>query len=66
MTTFVQIVACPAAEIAAMLPLAEQYYHEDKLPFDAARFQRAVAAALAQDRAALGGFVLPTNVSAMP
>lgn len=46
----VKIVACPAAEIAAMLPLAEYYYQEDKLPFDAARFQRALVAALAQDR----------------
>ena len=46
----VKIISCPADEIDAMLPLAEQYYHEDKLPFDAARFQRALATALAQDR----------------
>ena len=50
MTTFVQIVACPAAEIAAMLPLAEHYYQEDKLPFDAARFQNALTAALTLKR----------------
>ncbi len=46
----VKIVACLAAEIAAMLPMAQHYYQEDKLPFDAARFQHALATALAQDR----------------
>ena len=46
----VKIVSCPASEIAAMLPLAEQYYQEDKLPFDAIRFQQALETALAQDR----------------
>ena len=46
----VKIVSCPADEIAAMLPLAAQYYQEDELAFDAARFQRALATALAQDR----------------
>jgi|GEM_PF-2862184 len=46
----IEIIACPAAEIDAMLPWAKQYYQEDNLAFDAARFKRALAAALALER----------------
>ena len=46
----VAIIACPAAEIAAMLPWAAQYYQEDHLDFDAARFQHALNSALELER----------------
>jgi ribosomal protein S18 acetylase RimI-like enzyme len=46
----VQLIACPATEIAALLPWAEQYYQEDELQFDASQFSRALKAAVEQNR----------------
>ena len=45
-----QILSCPATEIEALLPWAEQYYQEDELQFDAARFRHALIAAVEQNR----------------
>ncbi len=44
----VKILACPATEIHALVPWAEQYYLEDHIAFDATRFSRALHAAIAQ------------------
>ena len=45
-----QVITCPATEIEALLPWAEQYYQEDELQFDAVRYRHALIAALEQNR----------------
>lgn len=46
----VQIIACPVAELDAMLPMAEDYYQEDQLQFDPTRFKGALKSALELER----------------
>ena len=45
-----EVVACPVAEIDALLALAQQYYLEDHLEFDPARFKHALTAAITLER----------------
>ena len=45
--TPLQLDSCPATQIEDLVPWAEKYYHEDKIAFDAARFNRALNGAVA-------------------
>ena len=42
-----QLASCPATQIGDLAPWAEQYYLEDKIAFDAARFSGAINGAIA-------------------